>query len=110
MARIFLTRRAKLHLDEIESFSKDVWGETRTKKYMADLYSGLAKTAQNPESGQLRQHRSTPYLMAPAEKHFIVYKAVPQGIIVAAILHHRRDVESAIARTGTALMEEITRM
>ena len=110
MAKYFLTERAAIHLRDIYDYSVDTWGEDIANAYMAKVIKKLQQIAQAPGRGIQRQHRSSPFLMAPTEKHFAVYKQLEQGIIVAAMLHGTRDIEKVIARITPALAEEINKI
>ena len=110
MAKYFLTERAAIHLRDIYAYSVDTWSDALADAYMAKLIKRLQQIAQAPDRGIQRQHRSSPFLMAPTEKHFAVYKQVEQGIIVAAMLHGTRDIENIIARITPALTEEICKI
>ena len=63
--------------------------------------------ADHPEKGKLRRHRSFPYLMAPAEKHYAVYEPLESGIVIAAIIYSKRDIETLIKMLGAELAAEI---
>lgn len=107
MSDFFLTRRAVDALYEIEHYSSLMHGDKRTALYMDDLYKAFAQMALQPESGELRQYRSFPFLMAPAEKHFAVYKTTETGIIIATLLHGRQNIETILEELAPALMHEI---
>ncbi len=49
-------------------------------------------------------------LMVPTGKHFLVYKTMPQGIIIATILHSRRDIETIVAQISPQLTVEIEKL
>ena len=110
MAAFFLTHRAMQDLLEVEEFSLDKWGEQRTEHYMNALYESFSEIAENPDIGKIRQQRSYPFLMAPAEKHFAIYQLTEQGIIIATVLHGRRNIENILDRIGPALAAEIEEM
>ncbi len=107
MANYFLTERAANHLKEIYEYSLENWGEEIATRYMGQVIKRLQKLAANPEEGRNRRKRSTPYLMAPVEKHFAIYKAVDEGIIVVAVLPGMRNIEGIMERIGDALAKEI---
>ena len=85
-ATFLLTRNAALDLRRIYARSSREWGEEVADRYLADLYAAMGDTAANPEKGHLRQNRSTPFLMAAARQHFVIYDVVPQGIAVLTSL------------------------
>ncbi len=109
-ARFFLTRRAALDLRSIHARSTRQWGEAVATRYIADLYAAMQEAAANPNAGRLRQPRSAPFMMAPAQRHFIVYETVPQGIAVLTIQHQVRDIETLIAELTPAFLAEVERL
>ncbi len=108
MSKFYLTRTANLDLLNIEKYSEKEWGRAQTAQYMKDIFGAFGKIAQNPELGQLRFQRSAPFLMAPVRQHYAIYKAVQQGIIIATILHGRRNIEAVIRDMAPVLAQEIT--
>jgi plasmid stabilization system protein ParE len=107
MSKFYLTRRANTELFAIESYSIEQWGEKRAAQYMGDIYGALKRISQIPEIGQVHFHSSMPFLMAPAEQHFAIYKAFKKGILIATILHGRRNIEAIIRDMAPALEAEI---
>ncbi|MBA2521294.1 MAG: type II toxin-antitoxin system RelE/ParE family toxin [Chloroflexia bacterium] len=92
---------------DIHVHSREQWGETHAEQHLADLYAVLARIAERPELGELRQHRSYPFLMAPARRHFVVYDRLPDGIVVLTVLHQGRDIEGIIAAEGPSFRRQI---
>ncbi|MDD2743335.1 MAG: hypothetical protein PHV02_13790 [Rhodocyclaceae bacterium] len=54
----------------------------------------MREAVAHPEIGQLRQQRSTPFLMVPARQHFGVYDLTAEGIVVLTIQHQVRNIET----------------
>lgn len=107
MASYFLTRRAFIELEDIYQYSIKHWGERVARTYMKDLYDAFQLAADRPEIGKHRQYRSFPYFMAPAAKHYIVYEPVGGDIIIASVIHSKRDIESLVKKLGSELSDEI---
>lgn len=59
---------------------------------------------------QVRQHRSTPFLMVSARQHYVIYDFVPEGIAVLTIQHQVRDIETLIAELTPAFHAEVERL
>ena len=106
--KFFLTRRALNDLKEIYEYSLEQWGEITADTYISRLYDEMRKVANSPETGRIRQDRSYPYLMAPIEKHYAIYKKISGGIIIATILHNMRDIESIMRSITPALTDQVT--
>ncbi|MDR1228147.1 MAG: type II toxin-antitoxin system RelE/ParE family toxin [Azoarcus sp.] len=109
-ATFLLTRNAVLDLRRIYTQSRRGWGENVADRYLANLYAAMRKAATHPEMGSLRQHRSAPFLMVPAHRHFVIYDLVPQGIAVLTIQHQVRDIETLIAELTPSFHAEVERL
>jgi plasmid stabilization system protein ParE len=109
-AHFFLTRRAAIDLRSIHARSRQKWGEEIADCYIADLYAAMQKAAANPETGRLRQHRAAPFLMVPAQRHFVIYDFIPQGIAALTIQHQVRDIETLIAELAPTFLKEIEKL
>ncbi|WP_413207893.1 type II toxin-antitoxin system RelE/ParE family toxin [Rhodospirillum sp. A1_3_36] len=110
MADFYLTRRAYLDLEVIHAYSREHWGDRVASAYMDDLYAAFQRMAEDPSLGTARRHRSHPFLMAPAERHFAVYEQAGTDIIIATVQHMRRDIETLIAGLEADLLVEINRI
>ena len=106
----YLTRRAALDLRDIYDRSRREWGEATASRYIADIYASMSKAAANPDAGLLRKHRSAPFLMVPARKHFVVYDRIADGIAVLAVMYQVRDIESLISNLSPSFIEEIEKL
>jgi len=110
MSKFFLTRRTNIDLLEIEDYSLRKWGEDQTAIYMDDLYRRFAEIAKKPDVGKLRYNRSFPFYMAPVREHFAIYEPIDSGIIIATVLHSRRDIETIVRNMAVTLSKEIVDM
>jgi plasmid stabilization system protein ParE len=106
----FLTRTAALDLRNIHARSLREWGKEIADAYLADLYSVIQKVVANPELGRLRHHRSAPFLMVPARKHFLIYDCIPEGIAILTVQHQVRDIETLIGTLTPAFYAEVERL
>ena len=70
----------------------------------------MRQAASASEAGRLRQHRSTPFLMVPVQRHFVIYDVIPQGIAVLTIQHQVRDIETLIAELTPVFLVEVERL
>jgi toxin ParE1/3/4 len=105
-----LTRRAALDLRDIYTRSCREWGENTADRYMAELYAAMGEAAVDPDAGRLRQRRATPFLMVPAQKHFVVYDRIANGIAILTLLHQVRDIENVIGNLTPAFLDELERL
>jgi plasmid stabilization system protein ParE len=109
-AKFFLTRYAALELRNIHTRSLREWGAEVAERYLAELYAVMHKAAAHPEMGELRQHRSAPFLMVPARQHFVIYDKTPEGIVVLTIQHQARNIETLIAEFSPSFYAEVERL
>ena len=105
-----LTRRAVLDLRDVYDRSRREWGEATANRYMTDLYDAMKKAAARPDAGLLRKHRAVPFLMVPAQQHFIVYDRIPQGIAILTLLHQVRDIEGLITGLSPFFLQEVEKL
>ncbi len=103
----YLTRQAARDLHDIHLHSVTKWGQERADAYLAEIYAVFAKVGASPELGRLRAHRSVPFLMVPAGRHFVVYDQAADGVIVLTVLHQARDIEQIIAELGPSFLAEV---
>ena len=103
----YLTRQAARMLRDIHTHSIKQWGEATADRYMTELYAVMNKIAADPALGKVRKHRSTPFLMVPAGKHYVVYDAFAKGVVILTLLHQHRDIECLIADGEPRFLAEI---
>ncbi|MFT3755294.1 MAG: type II toxin-antitoxin system RelE/ParE family toxin [Pseudoxanthomonas sp.] len=109
-AAFSLTRNAAHDLRRIYLRSRQEWGDAVADQYVADVYSAIKAAAENPQMGRLRQLRSTPFSMTAVRRHFIIYDAAPEGIVILAIQHQVRDIEALVAEFTPAFHAEVERL
>jgi toxin ParE1/3/4 len=102
-----LTRHAARDLRDIHARSVVTWGKPRADQYLADIYAVCGRIAANPALGRLRAHRSAPFLMVAAGRHFVIYDRTDDGVVVLTVLQQVRDIERIIADMGPEFLMEI---
>ncbi len=107
MPNFILTRQAARDLRDIHARSVATWGNTRADQYLANIYVIFSRIAANPALGRLRAHRSAPFLMVAAERHFVIYDRTNDGVVVLTVLHQVQDIERIIAAMGPDFLAEI---
>ena len=48
--------------------------------------------------------------MVPAQRHFVIYDIIPQGIAVLTVQHQVRGIETLIAELMPAFLAEVERL
>ena len=107
MSGYYLTRHAAHDLQDIYGRSVETWGERVANEYLEAVYGVFEMLAKSPELGQARRERSNPFLMYPANKHFVIYDTFPQGTIIVTLLHQVRRIENIIQKLDSAFFIEI---
>lgn len=91
--RTVYTADARRELSDILLYSGQQWGRAQRDTYRALIRSTIRTLAQHPELGRLRDELSNGLRSHPAGSHLIFYWVTDREIIIAHILHNRRDVE-----------------
>lgn len=109
-ARFLLTRRAASDLRSIHAYSSRKWGPAVAQKYMADLYAAMHQVADDPHLGTARLARATPFRMAPAREHFLIFDVIPRGVVVLTVQHQVRDIESLVAQFRPSFLAQVAQL
>ena len=91
MPRFELAKTARRDLAEIAEYSESRWGATQTRIYLDRLEDRLTALAERPAMGRKRDDLAEGLLSFPFQSHVLYYTMAPFGIIVARVLHKRRD-------------------
>lgn len=102
-----LSLRALTDLRQILEQSTQKWGEDRAERYVSDIYKVFAKIADKPELGTRRKPRAYPFLMVPAGKHFVIYQAFPDVVLILTVQHQCRDIEGLVRAMRKSLLSDI---
>mgnify|MGYP000847531866 CR=1 FL=1 len=92
---------------DIHKKSAELWGPKKADAYLQKIYQKIDKICDNPNIGMSRQKRSSPFLMVPAEKHFVIYHLHKNNILILAILHQSRNIEQIISKNEDMFRIEI---
>lgn len=107
MNNLYLTRRAFQDIQKIYEYSIQNWGENKADEYVENFYKIFDKIANNIKLGELRENRSTPFLMYPSGKHYIIYEPFKDGIIIITVLNQVRNIENILQEFGSTFYREI---
>ena len=91
MPTIVLRRKARDDLNEIDSFSRENFGNVAADKYMMGIDGTLEQLARYPESGSSFRFSSVPLRSIRAGSHRILYQFDGRRVIVVRVLHHAMD-------------------
>lgn len=92
-----LSARARRDYDEILLYSQVTWGEQRMREYELTLERSFETLAQFPNIGRRRPDLGPGMRSHPVGQHIAYYQVEGGGVIVARILHARRDATAQVA-------------
>lgn len=93
MLEIRLTTAAIGDLAEIDGFGGERFGDDAADAYQLGIAKVFARLQSFPLSGELRPAYGEEIRCVVYRSHRILYKVDAEGIVVARILHHSRDVQ-----------------
>ena len=100
-APYLLSEAAEQSLDDIFAYSLAVWGETRARKYLADLFDLFAAVAAGREAGRLIQPEyGVKGRYAGSGKHFAYWYWEDDQLWIAEILHERMNLGDRLCAGG----------
>ncbi len=99
MMQLRMTRRAESELDRIQAYYEDT---TNSSLQVVERFdAAFNHLCRWPRSGRQRPELlGSGYLFWPVSPYTIVYKVDIGSIIIVAVLHGSRDLESALSSTG----------
>ncbi|TAK64642.1 type II toxin-antitoxin system RelE/ParE family toxin [Methylobacter sp.] len=90
---LILSPQAEDDFADILQYTLESWGENQVYIYRTVLDKALRTIQQNPEIGHRKKKISSEHRCFPAGKHIIIYRIVPNAILVSRILHERMDYD-----------------
>ena len=90
-ARIFLSPRARLDLDEIWTHSEQHWGVERAERYARQIWRDAEGVAAQPSLGRSCANIREGYRKYPSGSHLLFYRSLDDGIEIIRILHEHMD-------------------
>lgn len=93
---LLLSPLAQNDLTAIFEYTIQQWGDNQADKYLEQIQNGLSKIQNNPNIGRVRTDISDRHRSILVEKHIIIYIMQNNQIFVSRILHHSRDIKTAL--------------
>ncbi|MCI5065260.1 type II toxin-antitoxin system RelE/ParE family toxin [bacterium] len=109
-AKVHLSRRALLDIEEIDLYSVETWGERVAAKYLEDLYDGAVRLGENPRLLQERPETSLRLRFYRVREHVLVCDIIGDCIYVLAVRHVAMDLPRRIADLEPQLVHEAEAM
>ena len=98
--KIRLSQDAEDDLTDILAYSVANWGEARATAYKATLFKVFRELADFPALGRPRDEFGPGTRSLVTGQHVIIYRATDDEIIVARIVHVRRDLSRLMRQGG----------
>jgi toxin ParE1/3/4 len=98
MAEYVLSNAADADLNDIYTYSYEIYGEDRADTYFLDLRDCLQQLADNPHLGRLARIVRPDLFRHEHDRHIVFYLIEGDGIFVARILHCSMDIERHMDR------------
>ena len=109
MARAYLSRRALLHLDAIDQYSIERWGERTAEQYLADLFAAIRRLEESPELLELPRGRpecSLRLRFYRVREHTLVCDVLSDDIYVLAVWHAAMDLPGRLETLEPQIVHE----
>ena len=106
LARVHLTRRALLDIDEIERYSAERWGGGVAERYLNNLDSALRRLAEFPSLLQEGPDNSLRLRFYPVGQHVLVCDVIAGQIYVLALRHASMDLPQRLPELEPQLVYE----
>lgn len=91
-----ITQQAEQDIDDIFTYSKDVWGVERATHYLQDLHEGLCYLADNRALGKpcsaLLPAINKPLFYYMWQRHYVVFRREKGRLELLALFHNRVDL------------------
>ena len=106
LARVHLTRRAILDIDEIDAYSVERSGRDVAERHLDDLDSALRRLAEFPELLQERADDSLRLRFYSVGQHVLICDVIAGQIYVLALRHASMDLPRRLAELEPQLVYE----
>ena len=105
-ARVHLTQRAILDIDEIHAYSVERWGGDVAERYLDDFDSALRRLAKFPSLLQERPDDSLRLRFYPVGQHVLICDVIAGQIYVLALRHVSMDLPRRLSELEPQLVYE----
>jgi len=106
MVRAYLSRRALLHIDAIDQYSIEHWGDLVARDYLADLFAAIRRLEESPELLHGDPDRSQRLRFYRVRKHTLVCDVLGGDIYVLAVWHGSMDLPARLEKLEPQLVHE----
>jgi toxin ParE1/3/4 len=93
--RVVLAPKARADFRDILRYTARRWGSAQRDAYRQTLFRGFAHLARYPLVGQERPEYGQDTRSYPIGSHVAIYEASETELLIARIIHERRDLTTA---------------
>ncbi len=87
-----LSSDARRDLRGIARYTKKRWGKEQVDRYNMVLDATFDRLVEYPESGRERPSLRAGMRIMPVERHLVVYRVEPQGVLIMRVVHQSMDL------------------
>lgn len=106
MARAYLTRRALLDIEAIDTYSVHEWGDRVARQYLDDLFAAIRRLEDAPRLLLADREVSTRLRFYRAREHVLVCDVIEDNIYVLTISHTKMDLPTRLLELEPQLLHE----
>lgn len=94
--KLALNPAAEQDLSDIFDYSADTWGTDRAVAYLRMLQAAIERLLRFPELGRSAEAVAPGLRILSAGSHIVIYRLLPETVVVIRILHQRMDIDGSI--------------
>lgn len=106
MAYLGISRRAARDIEEIHSFSVDLWGNKVAEEYLNHIEEALQRLQQNPTLLRIKPEFSRHFRFFRVRRHYLVCSLVEENVYLVTVKHGSLDLPNRLAELEPTLLEE----
>jgi toxin ParE1/3/4 len=95
-ARYDIRRRALTDLDDIRDYTRETWGASQTRGYIAELRRSFVTAAAHPARYPLIKGRTDGLRRIRSGSHIVIFAASSERVEIVRILHERMDIDTQL--------------
>jgi len=106
LARIHISRRAALDLDDIDRYSIKKWGASVADRYIQSIETALQTLADNPDLLSLNVNMAQSFYLYRVREHYLVCSYKNDDIVVLTIKSGSLDIPTRLLELEPTLLRE----
>lgn len=91
--KVNITPRAKADLQDIWTYTLEIWGEAQADKYIGELFERFEWLAEQPQLGKHRPDVENGYHCFGQGRHLVFYLIRDTAIDIIGVPHESMDID-----------------